>query len=86
MTYLAISVGAVLGANARFLLAIRARLTPEQWKQVQAFRTNHRGMMRRDWRQGGPGQNRMRPDGATPPQEQPPAPPSSPAQGSGVEQ
>ena len=76
-------------ANARFLLAIRARLTPEQWKQVQTFRANHRGMMRRDWRQGGPGQNRMRPDGATPPQVQPPAPPappSSPAQGSGVEQ
>jgi Spy/CpxP family protein refolding chaperone len=28
-------------ANARFLLAIRNKLTPEQWKQVQAFRTNH---------------------------------------------
>jgi protein CpxP len=25
-------------ANARFLLAIRGKLTPEQWKQVQAFR------------------------------------------------
>jgi len=25
-------------ANARFLLAIRAKLTPDQWKQVQAFR------------------------------------------------
>jgi Spy/CpxP family protein refolding chaperone len=34
--------------NARFLLAIRSKLTPEQWKQVQAFRANrmqeHRGM------------------------------------------
>jgi len=28
-------------ANARFLLAIRNKLTPEQWKQVQAFRANH---------------------------------------------
>ena len=28
-------------ANARFLLAIRGKLTPEQWKQVQAFRANH---------------------------------------------
>ncbi|MGD0095234.1 MAG: Spy/CpxP family protein refolding chaperone [Terracidiphilus sp.] len=27
-------------ANARFLLAIRNKLTPEQWKQVQAFRAN----------------------------------------------
>lgn len=27
-------------ANARFLLAIRSKLTPEQWKQVQAFRAN----------------------------------------------
>ena len=27
-------------ANARFLLAIRAKLTPEQWKQMQAFRAN----------------------------------------------
>lgn len=30
-------------ANARFLLAIRNKLTPEQWKQVQAFRANHAG-------------------------------------------
>jgi Spy/CpxP family protein refolding chaperone len=28
-------------ANARFLLAIRNKLTPEQWKQVQDFRANH---------------------------------------------
>jgi protein CpxP len=28
-------------ANARFLLAIRNKLTPEQWKQIQAFRANH---------------------------------------------
>lgn len=28
-------------ANARFLLAIRAKLTPEQWKQLAADRMNH---------------------------------------------
>ena len=39
-------------ANARFLLAIRAKLTPDQWKQVQEFR--ERPMEgRRQW--GGPG-------------------------------
>lgn len=31
-------------ANARFLFALRAKLTPEQWKQVQDFRKNHGGM------------------------------------------
>ena len=41
-------------ANAKFLLAIRGKLTPEQWKQVQTFRAEHPGAMRR-WRQGGPG-------------------------------
>lgn len=36
-------------ANARFLFALRAKLTPDQWKQVQDFRQNHEGM-RRDFR------------------------------------
>jgi protein CpxP len=36
-------------ANARFLFALRAKLTPDQWKQVQEFRQNREGM-RRDWR------------------------------------
>jgi protein CpxP len=45
-------------ANARYLLALRSKLTPEQWKQVQDFRQN-RGSMREGWgpggrRQGGP--------------------------------
>jgi Spy/CpxP family protein refolding chaperone len=31
-------------ANARFLFALRAKLTPDQWKQVQEFRQNHEGM------------------------------------------
>lgn len=37
-------------ANARFLLAIRGKLTPDQWKQVQQFREEHPPMMQR-WRQ-----------------------------------
>jgi len=31
-------------ANARFLFQLRAKLTPEQWKQVQEFRHNREGM------------------------------------------
>jgi periplasmic protein CpxP/Spy len=41
-------------ANARFLLAIRAKLTPDQWKQVQAFRPM---TQRGQWSRGGPGGN-----------------------------
>lgn len=33
-------------ANARFLFALRSKLTPEQWKQVQEFRQSHEGMGR----------------------------------------
>ena len=36
-------------ANARFLFALRSKLTPDQWKQVQEFRQNHEGM-RHEWR------------------------------------
>lgn len=42
-------------ANARFLLEIRSKLTPDQWKQVQEFRAEQPGPMNR-WRQGGPQQ------------------------------
>ena len=59
-------------ANARFLLAIRGKLTPEQWKQVQDFR-NHAGQeghgMGRDGHgrgQGGPGQEGWKPGGQEP--------------------
>jgi len=44
-------------ANARFLLAIRSKLTPDQWKQLQADRASHT-MEHRDWARGqgrGPG-------------------------------
>jgi len=48
-------------ANARFLLAIRGKLTPEQWKQLQADREHHgqegRGGFGRD------GEGRGGPDG-----------------------
>ena len=40
-------------ANARFLFALRSKLTPEQWKQVQEFRKSHEGM-------GGEFRERMR--------------------------
>jgi Spy/CpxP family protein refolding chaperone len=36
-------------ANARFLLAIRAKLTPDQWKQVQEFRREHPMGARGQW-------------------------------------
>ncbi|UWZ82055.1 Spy/CpxP family protein refolding chaperone [Occallatibacter riparius] len=46
-------------ANARFLLALRAKLSPDQWKQLQAIRSErHRGpgpAGTRGWRRGGPG-------------------------------
>ena len=39
-------------ANARFLFELRAKLTPDQWKQVQEFRQNRPGM-HRNWENGG---------------------------------
>ncbi len=46
-------------AHARYLLAIRSKLTPDQWKQMQDFRKDHGPMRggRRDGRgPGGPGE------------------------------
>ncbi|MGB7984740.1 MAG: Spy/CpxP family protein refolding chaperone [Terracidiphilus sp.] len=52
-------------ANARFLLAIRAKLTPEQWKLVEEYRARHEGEGREGRLpgpgapgQGAPGENR----------------------------
>ncbi len=45
-------------ANARYLLAVRSKLTPEQWKQVEAFRINHLGN-RGGWGPGGRGAGPM---------------------------
>lgn len=59
-------------ANARFLLAIRSKLTPDQWKLVQAERDKHRE--NGGWRGGErmqPGQRRDRQNG----HQGPPPPP-----------
>ena len=63
-------------ANARYLLALRSKLTPEQWKMVQDFRANReqegRGQGRGGWGQGGQG------PGGQYRRQMPPAPPSTP--------
>jgi Spy/CpxP family protein refolding chaperone len=69
-------------ANARFLFALRSKLTPDQWKQVQEFRANHENM-RRNW-----GRGPRRPGGEPPPQGAPapaPGPQSSLDGGPGLE-
>jgi len=48
-------------ANARFLLAIRGKLTPEQWKQLQADREHHGQEGREGF--GRDGEGRGGPDG-----------------------
>jgi len=71
-------------ANARFLLAIRGKLTPDQWKQLQEIRADR---TQRGWGRGmGPGRGPNCPNGNCPgmmpqgPQSPaPPAPPSGPA-------
>ncbi len=49
-------------ANARFLLAIRSKLTPEQWKQLEADRAN-RGQERGGWGKDGQGRDDRGPGG-----------------------
>ena len=61
-------------ANARYLLALRSKLTPDQWKQVQEFRQN-RGEMRDRWREGGRRQGGPGPDGKGPDGQNGPPPP-----------
>ncbi|MGA7858001.1 MAG: Spy/CpxP family protein refolding chaperone [Terracidiphilus sp.] len=82
-------------ANARYLLALRSKLTPEQWKQVQDFREN-RGMQEHGWQGGEKGQGRHMRDGqgwhnggpppAAPPGGTPPAPAGGSAPPAGDEQ
>jgi protein CpxP len=86
-------------ANARFLLAIRGKLTADQWKQVQDFRKNS-GMERRGMRMGGEGRGEGRGQGQGgqgstrmyhrqmlpppfPPDAAPQQPPAPPAPGAG---
>jgi len=57
-------------ANARFLLAIRGKLTPDQWKQLQDIRASRQE--RHGWGPDGAGHRGQRPGGefrhpATPP-------------------
>jgi Spy/CpxP family protein refolding chaperone len=89
-------------ANARFLLAIRKKLTPEQWKQMEAFRASHDeergGWQRGDRERGGQGPDRWKQGGQGPggqyhhqapvPQTPPPAaaPQAPSAPGAGAEQ
>jgi periplasmic protein CpxP/Spy len=64
-------------ANARFLLAIRSKLTPEQWKQLQADRASRPHPapgMRPRWRDGAPAAAPAEGQGAPPP---PPGGPQS---------
>jgi Spy/CpxP family protein refolding chaperone len=72
-------------ANARYLLAIRSKLTPEQWKKVQEFRANRglerRGEGRGGWGSGGQGRGGQY-QRQTPPALQP-APPETAPQGAG---
>jgi protein CpxP len=72
-------------ANARFLFALRAKLSPDQWKQVQEFRQNHEGMhrdWRRDGRRNGPGPGDPGDKAAPPP---PPGPQGMLGEGPGEE-
>jgi Spy/CpxP family protein refolding chaperone len=86
-------------ANARFLLALRAKLTPDQWKQVQEFRTEggpDRGRWGRDGHgpdgHGGPdghrdgGQFHHGQPGPVPPSGGQQGAPAPPAPGSGDQQ
>ena len=71
-------------ANAAFLLAIRSKLTAEQWTQVQAYRANRgrgQGQGRQGqggWRQGGGQFNHQAPHPLPPPpaSSEPAAPPA----------
>ncbi len=61
-------------ANARFLLAIRGKLSPDQWKQLKAMRSERvehmPDHMNRHWRDGG--------DDSKPPSAPPPPPAAGP--------
>ena len=77
-------------ANARFLLALRSKLTPDQWKQMQALH-DERGPGREGWGRDGRGPDGRGPDGRQfhrggqgappPPDGQAPPPPSGGASG-----
>lgn len=66
-------------ANARFLLAVRSKLTPEQWKQMQADRADRANRPRGDWSREGRGPAGRR--GQTPSADGQGAPPPPGPQG-----
>ena len=72
-------------ANSNFLLDIRMKLTPDQWKEIKNFRAEG-GMreMHRRWGQAGPG-GRMRGPGGPAPQNAPAPPPPGGNPGAGSE-
>ena len=73
-------------ANARFLLAIRDKLTADQWKQIQAAEQERGNRWRRD---GGPGmrsRDMRRQPGPNQQQGPPPPPPGAPGSGGGMDQ
>jgi Spy/CpxP family protein refolding chaperone len=69
-------------ANARFLLAIRGKLSPEQWKQLQADRAERGSrMQRRGWQRDAPGRGPGGRDGGDSPR--PGSAPPAAGQGAG---
>jgi hypothetical protein len=77
-------------ANARYLLAIRSKLTPEQWKQVEAFRSKHmqegHGWDPEGRMHGGPGTRQAPPPPPPGPQSSLDNDPGSEAPGTGADQ
>jgi Spy/CpxP family protein refolding chaperone len=72
-------------ANSRFLLAIRMKLTVDQWKQIQALQQERREDRWRD-RPGMPGPGFRRQPGPNPPPPPMNAPGSGPAPGPGMDE
>ena len=81
--------GALEKANSNFLLDLRMKLTPDQWKQIKNFRSEQ-GMhrMHQTWGAGGGQRMHMRgpggPDTGPTPQGAPPPPSGSPDSGTGA--
>jgi Spy/CpxP family protein refolding chaperone len=69
-------------ANARFLLAIRSKLSPEQWKQLQADRASHAQSLH-NWNRDGQGAGQYRHHQAPPPAPGDAAPAGAPPPPSG---
>ena len=73
-------------ANARFLLAIRDKLTADQWKQIQAVQQERGSEWRRDREPGMRGPGMRRQPGLNQQQGTPPPPANAPGAGTGTEQ